>query len=101
MKTLPGIATTMNAQIARSDLSFFDLDEIFALWFYDPTSIRAFFHSTKSIYEYGGKVSANFPMGVWHNLQISIDRVAGYEMRVFDIARREISRAKESVYLYE
>jgi len=68
MRTLPGIRTTVNPQIARSDLSFFDLDEVFALWFFDPTSIRIFLHAVKSFNEYGGKVSVYFPMGQWANI---------------------------------
>jgi hypothetical protein len=53
----------MNPQIARSDLSFFDLDEVFALWFFDPTSIRLFLHAVKNFNEYGGIVSVHFPLG--------------------------------------
>jgi hypothetical protein len=99
MKTLPGIRTTVNPQIARSDLSFFDLDEVFALWFFDPTSIRIFFHSVKSFNEYGGQVSAYFPLGQWANIQIQIDRLVGYEMRVYDMQRREVARVRENMFI--
>jgi hypothetical protein len=77
------------------------MGEVFALWFSDPQSIRVFLHAAKNAFESASSRSVYFPLGQWANLQIYIDRVNGYDMRVYDLARREVARASEKIYLYD
>ena len=100
MKTYPGIPTTNSPQVARDGKSFFEIGEVVAIWFNDPTSIRLFFHSSRQLLERASN-SIFFPLGQWANFQFTFDRLSGYDMRVFDAQRRQIAQTRESIYLYD
>jgi hypothetical protein len=77
------------------------MTEVFSLWFTDSQTLRIFFHAARNAYEQTSTKGIFIPLGQWVNLQLSIDRINGYEARVYDLGRREIARVKETLYLYD